>query len=280
MEKHYMQYLSKVSWRIGVLLLLFLLFVSTVNAGGWMRSEGEHRYSSRIQYSTSDRSWDRNRISRVSSCVSKRSSISHKYEYGHTYYHTYFSKLSMSTATCGNDRVSGIGDLTLGVRGRLDLYTNGNSWEASVIIPTGYDRNRRNRLGYGVLGLDLSLHFRKKLTTQSILSYSVGLLGWAGPPSSQFYTRISWKYKQNKLWSYTSSLSGTFSFNDGEARDTNSLNRDFENNYEVLSGQVSIKYNLTKRINVFGGIYKNLWGRNVSQRSGVYLSLGYIWGRR
>jgi len=259
-------------------LLLFLISGAS-QAGGWLRSEGEHRYSAYLQSSSADKSWDRDGNDVNSSCTSKDNSITHEYEYGYSYYRTYFGKVSMASSKCGQDKSSGFGDVYLGVRGRLNLYKNGQAWEAIVIIPTGYDNTKSNRLGYGEPGLELGLYSSRRLNEKSTLTYGGSLRFWAGAPADQFRTKIGWTYKKNKTWSYHANLSGNFSLNNGKESLTPSIDGDFESEFDVIRGEIGLRRSLGKRLSLGAGLFKNLWGRNVSQRDGIFVSLSYVWGR-
>lgn len=261
-----------------IAIILFMLASASI-AGGWLRSEGEHRYSAYFQNSSADRSWDRDGNEVNSSCTSKDSSITHEYEYGYSYYRTFFGKVSMANSECGSDKSSGFGDINLGVRGRLDLYKNGQAWEAILIIPSGYDNTRSNRLGYGELGLELGLYGSNRIKESTKLIYGASLRFWAGAPADQFRAKVSLSHKYNADWSFDAELSGNFSLNNGESSLTPSIDGDFESEFDVIRGEISAHRKLGKRLSLGAGLFKNLWGRNTSQRQGAFISLGYVWGR-
>jgi hypothetical protein len=267
-------------------LLQSLLLVSTLiwadisEAGGWLRSEGEHRYGAHLQGSSSDKSWDRFGNDEISSCTSKNRSLTHEYEYGYSYYRTYFGKISMASSDCADDKVSGFSDLYLGVRGRLNLYKNGNAWEAIIIIPTGYDNKRSNRLGYGEVGLDLGLYGTTKITEKSSINYGGSLRFWAGAPADQLRAKVSWSHRYNDTWSYSASLAGNFSLNNSESDTFQSISGDFESEFDVIRAEFGVRRRLSRRLGVGAGIFKTLWGRDTSQRQGLFINLGYVWGRR
>jgi hypothetical protein len=263
-----------------ILMTQLLMMLAVSEAGSWMRSEGEHRYSAYAQTSSADRSWDRDGNDVTSSCTSKDRSLTHEYEYGYSYYHTLFGKISMANSECGGDKASGFGDIHLGVRGRLNLYKNGRTWEAIVIIPSGYDNTRSNRIGYGELGLELGLYGSNQLNDKSRLTYGSSLRFWAGAPADQLRARVGISHKQNLLWSYDASLSGNFSLNNGESSLAPSIDGDFESEFDVIRAQFGVSRSLSKRLKLGAGVFKNLWGRNTSQRQGIYINLGYVWGRR
>jgi len=263
-----------------ILLLPILLVSAGAEAGGWLRSEGEHRYSAHLQASSSDKSWDKDGNTEISSCTSKGQSLTHEYEYGYSYYHTLFGKASMASSKCGSDKVSGFSDIFLGIRGRLNRYKNGSAWEAILIIPSGYDNKRSNRLGYGEVGLELGVYGTSRLSEKSSLTYGSSLRFWAGAPADQFRAKLGWSYKKNKTWSYTAGLTGNFSLNNGDSAAVASINGDFESEFDVIRGEVGVRRRLSRRVAMSAGLFKNLWGRDTSQRQGLYVNIGYVWGRR
>ncbi len=263
-----------------IMAICLLMMTALSEAGGWLRSEGEHRYSAHLESSSADRSWDKDGNDEISSCTSKGQSLTHGYEYGYSYYRTFFGKVSMASSDCGGDKVSGFSDLYLGVRGRLNLYKNGQAWEAIIIIPTGYDSNRSNRLGYGEAGLDLGVYGTTKLSEKYSLNYGGSLRFWAGSPADQFRAKISGSYMQNQNWSYNASLSGNFSFKNGNPTAIQSINGDFESEFDVIRGEIGVRHKLSRRLGMSAGLFKNLWGRDTSQRQGVFINIGYVWGRR
>ncbi|NOY66641.1 MAG: hypothetical protein GXP13_04430 [Gammaproteobacteria bacterium] len=264
--------------QIALITVLFIV-TGSAQAGGWLRSEGEHRYSAYLSNSSSNRSWDRYGNDTVSGCTSNVTALTHEYEYGYSYYRTLFGKVNMATSECGGDKVSGLGDVYLGVRGRLNLYKNGSAWEAILIIPTGYDGQRSNRLGYGELGIELGLYGTTKYSKKSTFAYGGSFRFWNGSPSDQFRTRASWSYKQNKQWAIRTSLEGNFSLNNGNSVTPASINGDFESEFDVIRGKIGLRRQIGPRLGLTVGLYKNLWGRNASQRQGIYLNIAYVWGR-
>ncbi len=263
-------------------LLIFSMLVTCVSAqaGGWLRSEGEHRYGAHLQGSTSDKSWDRDGNDEISSCTSKNRSLTHDYEYGYSYYRTLFGRISMSSSECGNDKVSGFSDLYLGVRGRLKLYKNGYAWEAILIIPSGYDSDRSNRLGYGEVGLDLGIYGTSKISQKSSINYGGSLRFWAGAPADQLRTKLRWSYRHSDKWSYNAALAGNFSLNNSDSAPFNSLTGDFESEFDVIRAEIGVRRRLSRRLGVGAGVFKTLWGRDTSQREGLFINMGYVWGRR
>lgn len=268
-----------VAIQASAILMTSILPMQYADAGGWLRSEGEYSYSAHVQGSSADQSWDENGNDIQSSCTSNNRSLTHEFEYGYSYYRTFFGKVSMASSDCGNDEVSGFSDIFLGVRGRLNLYKNGNAWEAILIVPSGYDNGRSNRLGYGEVGLDLGLYGSTKITPKVSISYGGSVRFWAGPPADQLRLKLSGSYRLNTVWSYTASVESNFSLGNGRLAPIASLNGDFNTEFDVVRVLTGIRHNLTRGLSVGAGLFSSVWGRDTSQRDGLYLNLSYVWGR-
>ena len=159
-----------------------LLVASTANAGVGMLEEAENLYVSDLSFSGGSKYWDAQHNVIDSSCKRRNASLVHRYEYCYSYFHTIFANVSFAYRKCGNinraaavrlgvtrlgGKASGVGDVTLGVRTRLN-YNNTAAWEAVMIIPTGYDNNSPTRLGRGSFGLGLGLLFGSRKANVAI----------------------------------------------------------------------------------------------------------------
>lgn len=139
---------------------LLLLCSSLASAGTWMRSEKETYYSARVEYETADTMWNKDWEREPMVCTANNWKLSQSYEYGLSYYHTAFGTLDILDRNCGGYDVSGIGDLELGVRSRLDIFRNGRTWEVAAILPTGYSTSGKARIGNDRFGLRLGVFGR------------------------------------------------------------------------------------------------------------------------
>ncbi|HEY0722297.1 MAG TPA: hypothetical protein VGE50_13725 [Gammaproteobacteria bacterium] len=143
---------SRVRWiAAGVLLL----GATVATAGTWMRSEDESYYSMRLEYETADTLWNKNWERESMPCTANNWKLSQIYEYGLSYYHTAFGTLDLLDRNCDGYDVSGLGDLELGIRSRLDIFRNGRTWEVAAILPSGYSTSGKARLGNDRFGLRL-----------------------------------------------------------------------------------------------------------------------------
>ncbi|WP_287963123.1 hypothetical protein, partial [Alcanivorax sp.] len=120
--------------RLVIWLLAGLPMVA--HAGDWMRSAGESGLGVSLEYGTADHYWNRFRKLLKDNCTSNDWKLFLHYEYGYSYDYTLFGNTALDTRRCGNRHSSGLGDIRLGVRGRLNPFRNGSTWELSVLVPT------------------------------------------------------------------------------------------------------------------------------------------------
>jgi len=167
--------LSGFSWHqqwqrlaASVVLIIGSLMATSAYAGVGMLGGGESLYTSNLSLSAGNAHWDGRRLRIPSACKRRNASLTQGYEYGYSYFHTLIAHVSFAYRQCGQDvaggvvslagQAAGLGDVELGVRTRLN-HRSTAAWEASLIIPTGYDNNSPSSLGRGALGLALGLRF-------------------------------------------------------------------------------------------------------------------------
>lgn len=278
-----MQAFPLVAVNRGILVILFAVLYGSMQsiayAGAWLRSEGESYYSASMNHAQSNASWDENGDSSSSSCTSKNWHLGQSYEYGYSYYYTLLGKLGYTNTRCGVDSAQGLTDLQLGIRGRLDRYRNGRAWEAMLIIPTGYSEDKKTRIGYGRVGLELGVDFREKLSQKAYGSFGARVRFWDGPPAHQFITHVGASMRFNDKWSLTGKITGNFSFGNGEQEAIAFVNSDHLAEFDVIKPALTMKYKLDERTGLTFGVAQNVWGRNVSKSTTGSIGIYKVWGR-
>ena len=133
---------------------------ASVEASAWMRSEGELQLSMSLSLSTAEDRWDRDRRLVEADCTTRRRALDVQGEYGYSYYYTVFADAGLTNKECGGEPgESGLSDLTLGIRGRIDPFRNGRSWEIALKPPVSGDDSDTARPGNGEFGLEFGGHF-------------------------------------------------------------------------------------------------------------------------
>lgn len=269
-----------------LVLALLLLLPSVASANAWLRSEGEHLIYTSLSYSTSYRYWDRNGDRRDKSDRSKNYGASFHYEYGLSYYYTIYAGTDYAMNTYADEESKGIGDLSLGVRGRINKLRNGRAWHLTAIVPTGYSRDINQRLGYGRFGLEggVAFQFLDENTKQTIKSHGewgAAVRMYEGPPATQFRTYVKWNQDLSadpQGWGSWAKLEGNFSpLDDGEEEPGVDATSDHFAEYDVVSGEIGLKHPLFTNWSFSAALHKNLWGRNASQSWGARIGLSTSW---
>jgi len=262
-----------------------LLAGTAAQASAFMLSEGQNMYTTGITYSTATEWFNQARDKVPQGCTSKDYSWNHSYTYGYSYYTNFFANTSLANQSCGvGAKTAGIGDVQLGIRGRLDNTRNGRTWEVALSIPTGYDNMKANRLGYGRLGLWAGVAWSTQNTgwEETMPSYweaGTGINYWFGPPATQSKTYLKWSWRLDDQGVNRLVFQGTLklSLQDGRPEiGVGGFNR-FSGDYDA--GIISAKYSrrLSDQFTVAVGVGNTIWGRNISASTYGDISLTYRW---
>jgi hypothetical protein len=267
-----------------VCLLLLLSVWGSASAGSWMRSEGESYYTGSLRYGTGDRYWDSRFKLRDRDCTASNWASEHSYEYGWSYYRTVFVDGELLDRRCGDAHETGFGDLALGVRGRLDPFRNGRTWQVALILPTGYSASSDSSLGHGRLALDLGLAweinrvpYQPSPRTQWQIGAALRLI--EGPPSEQLRGYVKMSHALTPRLGLTAALNGDASLRTGEDRRSFEFvnQRDGVGEYDKLWSTLALSRPLGQW-SVYGGVTQVLWGRNVAHETGVVIRFSRRWG--
>lgn len=248
-------------------------------ASPWLLSEGMSKLSSSVYYSTADAYWDRDGVRHQGDCRSNNWSLNEHYEYGYSYYHTLFAEATVVDKACGPEQVGGVGDLRLGVRGRLNLYQNGKAWEASVIVPSGYSRDRPARLGYGRFGVEVgfAMRFGVREQTRSHGEYGASVRLWEGPPADQTQAYLKWSQQLSAAWDGWVKMEGNFSLRNAKEEPIESLDYNRLSDYDVVRLGLGLQWTPRRMWSVDFALYYDLWGRNTGCGTGVGISVSRTW---
>ncbi|ATX81458.1 hypothetical protein Ga0123462_0588 [Mariprofundus ferrinatatus] len=259
----------------------------TAQASAYMLSEGQNMYTTGFTYSTATDWFNQNRNRVPQGCTSKDYSWNNSYTYGYSYYTNLFASASLANQACGaGAKSTGLGDVTLGIRGRLDITRNGRTWELAAIIPTGYDAQRINRLGYGKFGLWGGVAFSSQNTgweekAPSYWEVGTGLNYWFGSPATQWKSYAKWSWRLDEDGVNRIVLKGTLklSLRDHTPEPIPAAGGFFRNSGDYDAGVIQASYarRVSDQWTVGFGVGETIWGRNVSASRFADISFTYSW---
>lgn len=269
-----------------LLTVLLLFYINTAMAGDWLLSSGYSALSLGYSYTSSEKNWDEKRQLYSSNCVIRDQALSMRYEYGYSYYHTLFASSSFNAEHCGNDDTSGIADVRLGMRGRMNPFRNSYAWEFSLILPVQGDA-LNNKTGTDQVGLEAGLFrsYRPDPYEKLRYVYSKGVWGWGLGASlwnrlldQQVWGQLTWSHPVGSLMAFKANLSGTKSVIIEElASDTNSNERRRYKDYDIVSLGMKLSGNINTDYRLGLSLKQDVWGRNTSRDTTLGLDLNTSW---
>lgn len=255
-----------------------LVISSRALADNWMRSEGETYIKTSLTYDTSDQRWSQDNKLVDASCTAKNWSLSQSYEHGLSYYRTFFSSLDYRDRECGPYSSSGVGDLSLGFRSRLDIYRNGRTWEVAAIIPTGYSSHSYSSVGSGLYGLRLgafgSFGRKRDISGEPASSLELGtnLYIWEGTASEQLSGYAKYKFASSTESHFYAALEGDYALINRSKDLTTVVNQVSDYGYDRLNARIGYTTRASLYWRVSVEATDVLWGRNVNDTNSITLS--------
>lgn len=239
-----------------------------------MKEEGSEHISVWNGFSSSRTYWDRNGKVKSQGCTSHNYSTHVSYERGLSYDHTFLAKMGYKVTECGGGRAEGFTDIEIGLRGRLNPYRNGRSWEARLIIPTGYDRRSSRRIGYGRFGLDLAVARGDTYGSHDYIEYQAGFRFYEGPPAHQFRAHVQrgWPLRKGETARANVRLQGILSFGNGEEEGISFVDHSRLPEFDVVKISGEIKSEVDDDWTIAAGMSMNLLGRNTGRSGGFHLT--------
>lgn len=251
------------------LALLLLTLSASAFASNWMRSEDELYFKAGIDYDTASERWNRDGDLVDISCTTTNWTHNQSYEYGLSYYRTVFGTLEYMDRRCGDVTDSGLGNLTFGIRGRLNLYRNGRTWETALIIPSDHS---------GLYGLRLGIFgsFGDRHTIGNEAGYNIelgaNLYLWEGTAPEQLASYIKFNIAPSAERLFSIALEGDYALVNRDKVFDTTINRVENYGYDRLNLRIgySQKVSLYWRMSI--DATSVLMGRNASKTNGVSLS--------
>jgi hypothetical protein len=276
-----------MSMRFYPSLLLWLFILPwRLEAGDWMLSEGEQTLYASLSLSQADSYWDDQRALQQDSCSSRDWRTTLHYEYGYSYYRTLFASTAFERNQCGSESAVGVPDVKLGMRGRVNPFRNGFSWELAAIIPVNGDRLDRRKPGNGLFGIEAGLFrsylddpYEKPFTevTQGIWGWGLGATLWAEGAGQELWGELNWRRRLNDQWRFKTWLSGYYAIGGSGAGAGDILSSRKAIDYDKLTLGARFSRKLTRNSSLGLALEQALWGRNTSQDTTLKLEFFKSW---
>ncbi len=249
-----------------------------------MLSEGEQGLYAGLSLSRADSYWDDQRVLQEEGCNSRHWSLQLHYEYGYSYYRTLFVSTSFEKDRCGDESSTGIPDLKLGLRGRVNPFRNGYTWELAMILPINGDTRDRRAPGSGLFGLEAGLYrtyrddpYVKPFTvlTRGIWGWGLSTTIWSGGGGAELQGELNWRKRLNRLWRFKAWLSGHYALTGTHAGDHFSSRK--SSDYDELSLGSRLSRHLARNTRVGFVLEQALWGRSTSRDTTLRLEFSRSW---
>jgi len=273
--------------KLTAILVLMLLSLSwSLQAGEWMLSEGQQTLYGSLSLSRADSYWDDQRDLQHSDCTNRDWSATLHYEYGYSYYRTLFASTSFEKYQCGDERAVGIPDLKLGMRGRVNPFRNGFSWELALIIPVNGDREDRRKPGNGLYGVEAGLFrtyrddpYEKPFTsiTRGVWGWGVGVTLWSAGAGQELWGELNWRRRLSDAWRFKTWLSGHYTLAGDDAGLGNNISSRKSVDYDKLAMGARLTRKLTRNTSLGVALEQALWGRSTSQDTTMRLEIYRSW---
>lgn len=279
--------------KIIAVLVLVMLPALTCQAA-WMRQEGEVSASTGVSVSDNGNFFDRGG-SRVRNTCGTAFAMPIQAEYGASYYRTYFASTSLSAYNCGAGQVSGFTDFDLGVRGRVNVFANDQTWELAAIIPSYVNptgaANQPKHFGirFGFNSSDRVDPYQSFVTgdisKKNIISYGAGVRTWTGHIPNELSGYLGWGHTISDAvwadntggWYFSARVDGMTSFGKEHANKPGNGVLDLHDKYSLLTGTVALWHNLTPLSGIQFSLNQGLWGKNASSPSGIHIGYSKVW---
>ena len=253
-----------------------LFAAASAQAGAGLLSSVDASYSARFGFFTAEQRWDGDRRLQDSACRSEYGNSTHAFEFGYSYYHTLYAQSGLARSSCGGASNTGLTDIRVGLRGRLNVYENNGSWELEATLPMIGSTHGERRLGCGALGLAANVHKRTELTPEFDAEYGASAQWWESPLADQGRAYAGLRHEFIRGWSLSAGAQGVMPLDDGRG-DPEGLLSDCGSEGRLVRGVAELKYRPIDPLNLGCGITQAVWGENAGRASGISCGFSYLW---
>lgn len=278
-----------------IVVLAIVMFPAMSCDAAWMRQEGELSGYTGFALNDNGGFYDRN-TTKIRRACNPSMDIPLQAEYGYSYYRTVYLNTSLTSSGCGKGHVTGFTDIELGTRGRLNLARSDHTWELGAILPnTPGPRPKYFGIKFGINSSDRIDAYQAFLANDmyskgepNVFSYGAGFNLWKGHVPNEASAYIGWGHTlanptwQNDTggWYFSARLDGSRSVRKVHST-TVPLNaplvRDSHDRFALIAANIGIAHSLTKLSSIQLSLKQGIWGRNVSNPSGIHLGYSRVW---
>lgn len=264
-----------------------MIFSGNAHANAWMQSEGNSVGATGAGYSLSDGFWKKDGELVQYPTRHQQANYYLYYDYGYSYYYNLFASTSWNYRDSGTSTDSGIDDIRIGIRGRLNVFRNGRTWQITAIIPTRQWGLTGYRPGEGKYGIDAGIFYRllPDLYENPFAKYSGNIFGGglgttlrSGGVGGEVWGYGNWQRKLfSPLWYVEIKLSALSSFAGGESGSVDIYGPNDSFHYDQVTSDISLSYHFSRRTGINLGYKRDLWGRNINKNESVHIGISTTW---
>ncbi|MBI5193822.1 MAG: hypothetical protein HZA08_10335 [Nitrospirae bacterium] len=269
------------------LYLLLLLFSGNVYASPWMQSEGDSVGSTGISYSQADSFWKRD--GKLMQYTDKHQEATYYLygEYGYSYYYNLIASTGWNYRDDGIRTNNSIDDIKIGIRGRLNRFRNGRTWQVNAILPTRRGNLLGSRPDGGKAGIDAGIYYRIEpdpylnpftVHNKGIWGGGFGITLRSGGIGSELWAYGKWeKNVITPSWQAGFRLSALSSFAGAESGSVDIYGPNDSYHYHQINSEFLLKYQLNRTTTINTSYVMDLDGSNINRNSGVHIGISTNW---
>ena len=258
---------------------------------GWMLDAGRSKVVIGLNLGLGSSFWDGDGQRRSGGC--SNNSLPVGYEYGYSYYRTIYANTSLGSKNCSDKKSVGLSNIELGVRGRLDPYRNGSTWEIALLLPINKNHSAfDSQTGSFGLKAGIGYNFSDDPYETFLLggdtsrwAVAMGIKTWQAHIPNELWGNLNYDkrlsssdwYKQSGGWSFNAQLDGKHSFGKVNSAIANPFVVDAHDSYSLLTGTAKLTHALSDVSYINGGIALDLAGRNIHSGSSLFIGYNYQW---
>lgn len=254
-----------------------------------MQSEGDTVGSTGVSYSEADSFWKRDgRLVRYSDKHLDATYYLYA-EYGYSYYYNLIASTGWNYRDDGTRTSSSVDDIKIGIKGRLNRYRNGRTWQVTAILPTRKGDLLGSRPGGGKSGIDAGIYYRLlpdpydrpfSIHNQGIWGGGLGITLRSGGVGNELWAYGKWeKSVFNPSWQVELRLSALSSFAGRESGSVDIYGPNDSYHYHEISSEFSMKYKLNRTLSLNAGYSRDLAGRNINRNDEVQIGISTSWNK-